>query len=291
MKLPPKCHVSHGAIYYVHRNKWTRLCDADAKPAELYKALHDVTKPPPPRTVNGLLDAYIERRLPELRPTTQRSYLARVPRLRKHFGHMALDDLESMHVAMFLEGRRGQGHGPGGNREMAVLAAAFDFGMRQGYCRGNPCRGVRRNKEVPRRRFIRDDEWQAALARASPRFRQFLRFLELTGLRQGDARTLTWDQVSPDGIELAESKTGKTLLIEWSDELRGLLAEAPRGGPTVFLNEWGRPWEVWGLQSAMRRLAVDWTLHDVRARAESIHRTGLGLLTRYKRARRITPTR
>ncbi len=291
MKLPPKCHVSHGAVYYVHRNKWTRLCDADASLPELYRALAEATKPPPPRTINGLLDAYIEKWLPLRKPSTQKSYLVRIPRLRKHFGHMAIEDLEPQHVAMFLEGRRKMGNGPGGNREQAVLSAAFDFGMRQGWCKGNPCRGVRRNTEKPRRRFIRDAEWAEALTRASPRFRLFLRFLELTGLRQGDARTLTWEQVTADGIEIAESKTGKTLLIEWSDELQALLWEAPGGGPSVFLNEWGRPWEVWGLQSAMRRLNVDWTLHDVRARAESIHRTGLGLLTRYKRARRISPTR
>jgi hypothetical protein len=41
----------------------------------------------------------------------------------------------------------------------------------------------------------------------------------------------------------------------------------------------------------MRRLQVDWNFHDIRAKAESDHATGMGLLSRYKRARRITPTR
>ena len=38
----------------------------------------------------------------------------------------------------------------------------------------------------------------------------------------------------------------------------------------------------------MRRLKVEWTFHDLRAKAESDSETGLGLLTRYKRARRVT---
>lgn len=292
MKLPPKCHVSHGAIFYVHRNKWTRLCDADASISEVYKALSEATRPPPPRTIDGLLDGYIERGLPQKKPTTQKSYLARLPRLRKHFGKMAIEDLESMHVAMFLEGRRNQGHGPGGNRESAVLAAAFDFGMRQGWCKVNPCRGVRRNTEKPRRRFIRDREWAEALQRAHPPFALLLMAAELTGLRQGDLRALTWDQVTPDGLEIEESKTGKRLVIEWSTELAYIFGWArwlmPWRG-IVFRDAWGQPWGVWGIQSAMRRLGVDWTFHDLRARAESLHPHGMGLLARYKRARRIVP--
>lgn len=294
MKLPPKCHLSHGAIYYVHRNKWTRLCDADTSLSQIYAALSAATKPPPPQTIDELLDTYIEKRLPEKKPTTQKSYVARIPRLRKTFGHMAIGDLEPRHIAMFLEGRRTQGHGPGGNRESAVLSAAFDFGMRQGWCARNPCRGVRRNMEKPRRRFIRDAEWSAGLQRAAPRFALLMRAAELTGLRQGDLRALTWQQVTADGIEIEESKTGKVLLIEWSDELAylfGWCAWLMPGRDHVFIDNWGQPWGVWGIQSAMRRLQVDWTFHDIRARAESIHKTGMGLLTRYKRARRITPSR
>jgi hypothetical protein len=41
----------------------------------------------------------------------------------------------------------------------------------------------------------------------------------------------------------------------------------------------------------MRRLDVDWTFHALRAKAESDHAKGLGLLSRYKRARDLDPTR
>ncbi len=294
MRLPPKCHVKHGAIYYVHRNKWTRLCDADAPLSDLYAALAEATRPPPPQTINGLLDEYIRHALPEKRRTTQKSYEARIPRLRKHFGHMAVGDLTPMFCAMFLEGRKGQGRNVSGNRELAILSAAYNYGMRQGWVAFNPCRGVARNTERPRRRFVRDDEWQEALTRAPIRFRLLLEFAELTGLRQGDIRRLTWDQVGADGIEVAESKTGKRVMVGWSDDLAWLVYRAAMltaGERLVFLNKWKRPWAVWGIQSAMRRLGVDWTFHDIRARAESVHPSGLGLLSRYKRARAITPVR
>jgi hypothetical protein len=41
------------------------------------------------------------------------------------------------------------------------------------------------------------------------------------------------------------------------------------------------------IQSAMRRLDVSWTFHDLRAKADSDHETGLGLMCRYNRARRL----
>ena len=293
MKLPPKVHRKHGALYYVHRNRWHRLCDADASQADLYRALALATRPPAPDTIDRLLDCYIADWLPQRRPSTIRSYEGRIPRLRRVFGHMAIADVEPTHVSQFIEKRREGGAAVSGNREMAVLSAAFDFAMRKGWAKFNPCRGVRRNTEKPRKRFVDDQEFAAALAKSHPRFRAFLRFAELTGLRQSDIRALTWDQITAAGIEIRESKTGKRLTIEWSDELVGLIAEAFtwEKGPHVLVNAWGRSWEVWGLQSAMRRLQVDWTLHDIRARAESIHPVGLGLLTRYKRARRISPVR
>lgn len=293
MKLPPKVHRKHGALYYVHRNKWHRLCDDSATLPEIYRAIADIARPPTPWTINGLLDRYIVEWLPQRKPSTIKSYLGRIPRLRRAFGHMTIGDVEPTHVAQFIEKRREGRAAVSGNREMAVLSAAFDYAMRKGWARANPCRGVRRNTEKPRKRFVNDQEFAEALARAHPTFRRFLRFAELTGLRQSDIRALTWDQVTHDGIEIEESKTGKRLLIEWSGELAGVVAEAFYAGTRerVFVNAWGRPWEVWGLQSAMRRLDVDWTLHDVRARAESIHPVGLGLLTRYKRARRVSPAR
>ncbi len=293
LRLPPKCHLKHGAVYYVHQNKWTRLCDADASLSELYTALAEATKPPAPDSIDGLLDAYIAQALPEKRKTTQKSYEARIPRLRKHFGHMAIPDLTPMHCAMFLEGRRGQKRGVSGNRELAILSAAYNFGMRQGWAQFNPCRGVARNTERPRRRFIRDGEWREALSRSPIRFRLVLQFAELTGLRQGDIRRLTWDQITPEGIEVEESKTGKRLLIGWSDDLAWIVYTAAmlKHDRRVFLNKWGRPWDVWGIQSAMRRLDVDWTFHDIRARAESLHPSGLGLLSRYKRAKVVSPVR
>ena len=44
--------------------------------------------------------------------------------------------------------------------------------------------------------------------------------LVATALRPRDLLSLTRDNLTEDGIEIATSKTGKALLIEWSPALR-----------------------------------------------------------------------
>lgn len=79
------------------------------------------------------------------------------------FGQMRIASLTTADVAKYLEKRKRQGRAHGGNRERAVLSAAFEFDLRNGCATVNPCRGVRRNKEKPRKRYVTTPELQAAI--------------------------------------------------------------------------------------------------------------------------------
>jgi hypothetical protein len=95
--------------------------------------------------------------------------------------------------------------------------------------------------------------------------------------------------VLPEGLRVRQSKDGKHELRQWTDSLRRLVRkELERSRcDRIFTNRSGQPWSLSGLQSAMRRLNVNWTFHDIRAKADSDHETGLGLMRRYNRARRL----
>jgi hypothetical protein len=100
-------------------------------------------------------------------------------------------------------------------------------------------------------------------------------------------------QVDAERITVREPKTGKLVVVEISDRLRAVLMRAMSRtpeSPYVFTNTQGDPWTVWAIQSQSRRLKgkTDWTLHDVRGKAETDSEAGLGLLPLYRRARRIT---
>lgn len=286
MALPKKVHVKAGRYYYVHKNRWVALTRVEAGEPALLKALQEM-RDPTPRTIADLFDSWIAADH-DLAPKTLQDYRAALTGpLRRVFGHMPLGALTQSEVAQYLE-RRG---GVKANREVAALGSVCNWAMRQGWLPANPTYGVRRNREKPRTRYVTNRELGQALRRAHEATRDIMLAAYLTGLRQGDLRAMKKSAVGREGLTITEGKRGKRIVVTWSGPLKALVLRAlsRSQGDHVFTSPYGHPWSFWGLQSAMRRLEVDWTFHDLRAKAESDHKAGMGLLTRYKRARRIAP--
>ena len=79
----------------------------------------------------------------------------------------------------------------------------------------------------------------------------------LTALRPGDLLGLTRTNLTDDGIEVATSKTGKRLLIEWSEALRSTvkraLAQAPQVRQPIICNKQGKAYTVDGFNTIFYR--------------------------------------
>lgn len=309
MKLPPKVHRKGPSLYYVHKNKWTRLCAADAAEhvvhGELWRLLQKGCN-----TLGSVMDSYKIKALPKLAASTQPDYENIIENmLRPSFGHIRPGNLTSQDIAAYLQERDDNGHGARGNKEIAVLSSVYNHGMRIRSCATNPCRGVRRNVEKARTYYVEDEEFRPRLRRAPPAYRHLLWAAYLTGFRQKDLRNVTRDDLLPAGLRVRQSKDGKHEIRLWSESLRKVVRRAlersdaiaaKRGRPPcpyVFTNERGQHWSLSAVQSAMRRLrargvpegekAFAWRFHDLRAKADSDHETGLGLMRRYNRARRL----
>ena len=310
--LPAAVHVKNGRYYLVKpvhgKRRWLGLSLVSDGPGRLKDSLaaleHGAVI-----SVGDLLRAYLRDGTAELRPATKRGYTlmctSEAP-LAWTFGQMRIDCLTTADVAKYLEKRKKAARSHGGNRERAVLSAAYEFGMRNGYASTNPCRGVRRNREQPRKRYVTNEELQAAVDKAPAQFQELLFAAWLTGLRQADLLALRVSDLRKDGIHLVESKTGRARIIEWSPELRKLADRAIErarelckrlGHPeptNVFTGRYGAPWGQWAVQSQMRRLKVDWHFHDLRAKAatDALHPI-LGkhsTLGTYLRGERTKPT-
>lgn len=84
------------------------------------------------------------------------------------------------------------------NRTVALLSKMFSLAMKWEWRADNPARGVERNPEVKRDRYLSLDELQRlsnALANHSnQRSANVIRFLLLTGARRGEVLSATWDQ-------------------------------------------------------------------------------------------------
>lgn len=314
---PPKVHVKDGRYYYVDRNKWTGLSRVEEGLRELHRRLAILTDQPP-NTFAGIFSAYADSALLELRPHTQRQYtyflfgiLTRV------FGHMTPAEIDDSTIAQYLEARKNAGAAVSGNRERACLSSVFEFAMRKGWARRNPCRGVRRNRETPDKTNLPSEVLAPAIDRAPPHFARVMQFGYLTGVRMCDLVALRVDAVRPEGICFTESKTGKPVAIEWTDTLRGLVREILEARQALmtkpyadkykrrelpqhdFLltNRFGKPLTERGIISNMQRLDAGFSFRKIRPKAQTDggDRNVLGhtgqMRERYTRARKLVPVR
>ena len=290
--IPKGIHIKNGRYYRVHRHKWVGLTRVDEGLRALRAALLEAPLDAAPRTVGEILPLYLAGA--DLTPTTRREY-RRIceARLIHHFGRMPIGSLTQAHLAKYLDKRQSDGASVMGNRERAVLSSAYQYAMRKGWATSNPCHGVRRNKERPRKRYVSDAEFLAAFEAAPEPLQDVLAIGLLTGARQGDLRAMRRAALTPDGILIAEGKTqhttGKTRLIEWSDALRFFVRRAlerqervaargadpkrhRRARPVsdfVLTNRFNQPWSMGGLQTAIKRLELDWHFHDLRGKSAS----------------------
>lgn len=318
-KIPKGVYIRSGRYYRVHRNRWIALSKVGDGLRALYAALRDVPLDKEPETVGELLPIYLASA--EIEDVTRREYQRIIDsRLMHHFGRMQLRALRAKHVAAYLEKRKRDGAGIMGNRERAVLSSACEFALRQQWIEMNPCRGVMRNKERRRQRYVEDAEFLAAFEAAPEPLQDVMALALLTGSRQGDLRSLKRSDLTPEGVVVVEGKTrnttGKTRLVAWSDGLRFFVRRAlerqaaiaakpadPRKhrqrrevSEFVLTNRFGEPWTVAALQTAFKRLKVEWHFHDIRAKSasdskENILGHGAQMLGVYVRKQRVAALR
>lgn len=261
-----------GRYYKIVRNKWHPLSRIDEGVSALYRALYELD-PLKPGTIGELIAVYRAVGMDELKPATRKDYHNILTRLDHTFGHMHHGSLKTNQCAHFLEVAKKAGRGTRANRELAVMSSVFEFGLRNEYVGANPCRGIRRNKERPRKRLVTDTEFLDAFNRSNEPFQDLIAAAYLSGVRQTDV--IAWSRsknLKPEGISYVQSKTGKPHMVEWSDALRFFVRRAVERFPDadlVFLNTDGMPWTASAINSQKRRLGLEWAFKDLRSKAQS----------------------
>lgn len=184
-----------------------------------------------------------------LAPLTLHNYGDDLTTICTVFGDMAPADFRPSHGAQWLDRRRKMGAPVSGNRELAALGSAFNYGMRRGLVERNPCRGVRRNTERPRQRKVEIAEFNAFLKHAKGKAGSAYMValigccVALTGRRRAEILSLPLSARAHDGIRLKSSKikageTDRFYLVEWSPTLRLVFDEVaaiPRRVKSLFL--------------------------------------------------------
>ncbi|HKF95388.1 MAG TPA: hypothetical protein VKB96_12490 [Gammaproteobacteria bacterium] len=172
--LPPNMRHRHGAYYYDYgkrkspEGKTYEWLSRDLKTAKLkWAKLEAGDAEPEQGTFAALAKTYQENVLLDKAKATQELNNICVTKLVKSFGHMRPASIKPHHIYAYLDANPAK---VAGNRQLSVMSAIFNLGIRKGLLTSNPCKQVRRNKETPRDRYIEDHEFEAVKALASERF-------------------------------------------------------------------------------------------------------------------------
>ncbi|WP_086653252.1 site-specific integrase [Acetobacter malorum] len=225
-------------------------------------------------TVSQFSKTFVERHVnTHLKPTTQAEYKRAIDLfIAKKIGNRKMDALTHSDVVAFHHTYR---HIPyQANRTLGVLSKMFSLAILWGVRKDNvnPCRGVKRYKELKRERYLTAEEHQRlgqALddARSTmPKAVNALQLLLLTGCRLREVQRLKWEYVHLDEgvIRLPDTKNGART-VQLGESAVGLLGGIPRveGNPYVITGrkEGGH---LTDLEKPWRRIRKEAGLEDVR---------------------------
>jgi integrase len=236
--------------------------------------------------ITDAVDRYLREISPTLAKSTFKNDLFYCKKLKEVFGDLKPDEIKAKDVWQFMD-LRGKVSKANANKELGLLSRVYVQAIRWGFATSNPCELVKRFPEVVRRREVKPEEFAAVYAIASPLIKSLMQLALLIGQRRGDLLKIKLSDITEEGILITPSKTvrktGKTILITWTDELRAQINtirnEQRRVKSLIYLfsNRKGRPYAKSGIDSIWQRLmakaienkiiAERFRFHDLRSMA------------------------
>lgn len=251
--LPRNVIRRHGAFHYIDpsTHRWERLCD-DSSEAQMHRALADRLDRGARSSMNDLFDLYLARIMPSKAVKTREIQELQLKKLRTSFGARHPDRIEPTDIAEYLDTAK---HKTASNREMALLSNVFTYGMRWGRTKRNPCLGVKRHTETPRKVYVSSSRFWAAWREAPQHLGLAMELSLTTGQRLGDLLTLKWTSVHEDGITFVQNKTGVVIVIGWTEWLHDIIARCQENNHSayVLISSNGMRWTTDGFKTAWQR--------------------------------------
>ncbi|MCO6414049.1 MAG: tyrosine-type recombinase/integrase [Thiogranum sp.] len=250
--LPRHVYIDHGQVVY-RPNRCeppVRLCAADAPIEVILRALADhLATRASKHTLRWLCDKYLKSpKFKALAGETQDQYLKNYRQVigtrfksGKSFGDRDVASITKGLIRKYLDKRANDGAPIAGNREKAFLSAVFSWAIERDMVRdakgqlitANPCHKVARNREVPRDRYVTDEEYAYVYQRARGYLRPLMELCYLLYGRISEPLDLTPADLTEAGIIVDRRKGSKDNLVRWSDRLRAAVRAAQAIPPQV----------------------------------------------------------
>lgn len=286
--LPPYVYMGRKE-YEIHTPDGRRisLCSIHASREEVLecytKAINGVDGGP--SSVADLCARFLKSRdFTNLAPSTQRKYYAYSNRVLAVFGRMNTDAVKAPHIRRYVD-LRSEDAPVVANRELSFMSRMFGWAYEHGETPVNPCRGVRKNRETPRDRYITDEEYQAVYNEAGTFIKAAMEISYCCAARIGDILNLQYAQLLEEGVKIKQGKTGKTQIKRWSPRLHNainmLIESAQRKTPNYLVTTknggkitydmFEKQWQHAKSKAARKnkKLKFDFTFHDIKAKSIS----------------------
>ena len=185
---------------------------------------------------------------------------------------MTLEDVQTLHVGLNKKRVRS-------NRILSLLHKMFNLAVQWKWIASNPVSGIKKYQEVKRTRWLQEDEMERLLSALDTYHNQtianIIRLLLLTGARQHEVLTATWDQFDLEkGVWTKRAHTTKQKKMEHSPlslsslSLLRKIKEEKNDSPFVFPGHVpGKPfYDIKKSWATIRKQANlnDFRIHDLR---------------------------
>lgn len=229
----------------------------------------------------AIVERYRLEALPKKSFRTQKEQGKQLDLLKIAFPGFGLESIQPKHVRQYLDKRSKK---IAGNREIALFSHLWNWARQRGLTdRANPCAGVERNKENPRKIYVRIEAFEAVRSQAVFWLQDAMDLLLDAGQRPSDILKATKHDIYDGSVIFEQAKTGAKVRIrlqgQFKTTIERILART-RPVQTIYLiaDELGQRVTIWKLEKEFRRafekageLALtngkEWQLRDLRKKS------------------------
>lgn len=243
---------------------------AGGNPAEVKRA---VTGEP---TFANLFDAYLERHSKPHKRTSREDEAKYRDYLAKSLGGRKVSHITRQQVAAIHDRITADGHAIMANRVLALVSSVFGWGISKSLCEANPAKGIKRNSETSRDRFLQADElprfFKALAEEANESMRDYFLLSLLTGARRSNVLAMRWADVNFERAEWRIERTkndGPATVTLSPEALKILRSRKPEKNETYVFPGPGQrghlvePRKGW--ERVLERAGIaDLRIHDLR---------------------------
>jgi integrase len=221
--------------------KHRQTVDAGGDPLATWEAEREAP------TFKDLADYYIKRHLPRKRASSAKNDQQTIEKvLLPKLGNLKLADISHTDITDIHHRITINGSPYRANRVVALLNKMFSLAIKNGWLKDNPAKGIERNHEEKRERYLSDDELARLTktldAQPDQTVSNAIRLLLFTGSRRGEVLSATWKQFDlEEGVwskPSAHTKQKKVHTVPLSPEAVSVLskmrAEAKSISPYLF---------------------------------------------------------